>query len=50
MTDNGLDPVIHVPARLRIVATGPPGGHGRQAGAYAPIIVPGCLTLRGKTS
>ncbi len=50
MSDEGLDPVIHVPARLRIVATGPPGrpaGTAWQAGAYALIIVPGCLTLRG---
>jgi hypothetical protein len=41
MNQDGPGPVIHVPARLRIVATGPPGGDGWQARASAPIIVPG---------
>jgi hypothetical protein len=50
MNQDGPGPVIHVPERLRIVATGPPAGHGWQAGAPALIIVPRPLTLRGKTS
>jgi hypothetical protein len=50
MNQDGPGPVIHVPARLRVVATGPPGGPGWQARAYVLIIVPRPLTLRGKTS
>ncbi len=47
MNEDSLDPVIHVPARLRIVATGPPGRTAGTAGTAGTACTAGTAGTAG---